>query len=99
MPSFSSSVNTARGSAWVRIARAAREHSTPFPPFTQDFECGCGCGYEGECELAQWLIEDAMLHGLDILDALDRRETARADAVAAAEQAVAERLAQARRAT
>jgi len=80
----------------VKAARAARSHGTPFPRFTW-FECGCGCGYEGECEIVQWQLEDAMLFALDLYEGEQARLRFDDDAVADAERRVAEALAQGRR--
>lgn len=40
----------------------------------------------------QWQIEDAMLHGIEILEGLQARERFERDAIGEAERAVAERL-------
>jgi len=36
--------------------------------------CECGCGFEGEDEVTQWLIEEAAFMALDIMDAREQRK-------------------------
>jgi hypothetical protein len=36
--------------------------------------CECGCGWEGEDEVTQWLIEEAAFTGLEIQEAKVNRE-------------------------
>lgn len=36
--------------------------------------CECGCGYAGEDEVAQWLLEDALIYAVDLQDEHERVE-------------------------
>lgn len=57
-----------------------------FPRFTWT-RCECGCGYEGEDEVAQFLIEEALIEGLRAQDQAEHeaRELASANAHAIAD--------------
>ncbi len=37
-------------------------------------QCECGCGWEGEDEVTQWLVEEAAYVALELDDARLRRE-------------------------
>ena len=63
-----------RTDALTRTARAARRSSGSFPRLTWA-TCECGCGWEGEDEVTQWLIEEAAFSVLDELD--ERRRLAK----------------------
>lgn len=60
--------------------------NTTFPRFTW-VRCECGCGYEGEDEVAQFLIEEALIEGLRTQDQAEQaeRELALANAHAIAD--------------
>lgn len=63
---------------------AARRSSSGFPPLTWA-RCECGCGWEGEDPVTQYLLEEA---GLLLLDAAE----ARAESEAVEDAQRAERL-------
>jgi hypothetical protein len=56
--------------------------------------CECGCGYEGEDELVQYLLEEALMTALELDQARTNAETT---AAAPAEQAIAKTLARRQR--
>lgn len=55
----------------MRVSR----HSGSFPRFTW-VTCECGCGYEGEDEVAQHLIEEALLLRLELEEDLEKAQDA-----------------------
>lgn len=59
-------------------AKTAPGSSPVFPRFTW-VTCECGCGWEGEDEVAQWLIEEAVVRRLQVDEQRDPAEEALLD--------------------
>lgn len=72
------------------------ERRGDFPRFTW-LRCECGCGYEGEDEVWQFMIEEALMYRLDLENAAAKRQAAEDAAVAEAERRTREQLERLRR--
>jgi hypothetical protein len=59
--------------------------------------CECGCGYEGEDLVTQYLVEEACMVALDAHESRMIADQARDDATSAAETRVAQTLAELRK--
>ena len=62
----------------LRLARNARRSSRGFPPLTWA-RCECGCGWEGEDPVTQFLIEEAAFLVLEERDARLARQPSEED--------------------